>query len=339
MFKRIPADSRRTFLPIGRSELYEHYKLQQSKHWTPASIQTELDKDYGNFIKLRPSEQKMLKFTLILFEYIDVVASKVFGDQGYYIGELAEIPEVKIVMNYQTMIEDVHSLQYSLLIETYIPDSEERSLYRNHIENFPFVAKLLEWTSANINRNDVATNLQVMSLVEGVMISGLFAIIFAYGELLGLRIANEYISADEGFHHATTGLLNNILEPEHRLPFQKAKSITEKFLELLFEYMKQIIPDDSPRGINYQKMCQYLHYKADDNYELMKYKRIYKTPNPFTWMAKYDIASHTAPHERKVTNYSSIDTIQAKISADDVNSMFDIIKVGPIKKRKIDEKK
>jgi ribonucleotide reductase beta subunit family protein with ferritin-like domain len=330
MYPKIKEDARRTFLPIGRPELYEHYKIQMSMYWTPSKIEKELDTDYVNFVKLRESEQKMIKFVLVFFEYADTLASRIFGDQGAYLGPLADIPEVRYIMNYQTMIEDIHALQYSLLNEVYIKNDTERAALRSSIEEFSFVNDLLKWVDENLNRADPATNLFLMSLFEGVIFTGVFAIIFAYGDILkGLRLANEYISKDEGKHHETSGLIAAILL--ERLPRQRAIEITEQFLSLSDAYMKEIIPTDSPRGISYEGMAQYLRYKADNNFILMGYSEPhYRVQNPFKWMAKYNLAPHTAPHERKATNYSAITGDQARITHDD---LAELINFSPVAKK------
>ena len=56
-----------------------------------------------------------------------------------------QIPEARAFYSYQIFNESIHSETYSLLIDTYIKDSEEKELIFNSIENIPSIAKKASW--------------------------------------------------------------------------------------------------------------------------------------------------------------------------------------------------
>lgn len=49
------------------------------------------------------------------------------------------------------MMENIHSETYSLLIDTYIQDSEEKSHLLRAIETIPVIGKKAEWAMKWIN--------------------------------------------------------------------------------------------------------------------------------------------------------------------------------------------
>jgi hypothetical protein len=42
IYKALPTDDRHTFKPIGRPEIYQHYKLQEALFWTVSKVESDL---------------------------------------------------------------------------------------------------------------------------------------------------------------------------------------------------------------------------------------------------------------------------------------------------------
>ena len=55
---------------------------------------------------------------------------------------------------FQVMMENIHSEMYSLLIDTYIKDRDERNKLFNAIETFPAIKKKAQWALRWINSNN-----------------------------------------------------------------------------------------------------------------------------------------------------------------------------------------
>jgi ribonucleotide reductase beta subunit family protein with ferritin-like domain len=94
---------------------------------------------------------------------------------------------------------------YSLLLETYIKDPNEKNRLFSAIETVPCVKKKAEWALKWIEANDssFAERLVAFAAVEGVFFSGSFCSIFwlkKRGLMPGLTFSNELISRDEGLH-------------------------------------------------------------------------------------------------------------------------------------------
>ena len=52
-----------------------------------------------------------------------------------------QYPEAKFFYGFQLMMENIHSLMYSLLIDTYISNEEEKNLCFTALDNLPAVQK------------------------------------------------------------------------------------------------------------------------------------------------------------------------------------------------------
>jgi len=56
-----------------------------------------------------------------------------------------QYPEAKALYGFQIMIENIHSEVYSLLIDTYIKDPQEKDKLFNAIDTIPSVMKKGKW--------------------------------------------------------------------------------------------------------------------------------------------------------------------------------------------------
>merc|ERR1712151_1339204 len=116
-----------------------------------------------------------------------------------------QIPEARCFYGFQIMMENIHSETYSLLIDTYISESKQRSYLFNAIDNIPCIRKKADWALRWISdkNSTFACRLIAFAAVEGIFFSGSFAAIFwlkKRGLMPGLTFSNELISRDEGLH-------------------------------------------------------------------------------------------------------------------------------------------
>lgn len=76
--------------------------------------------------------------------------------------------------------ENIHSEVYSLLIDTYVREPEERTKLFNAIETIPCIKKKAEWalTWISDDRSVFGERLVAFAAVEGIFFSGSFASIF-----------------------------------------------------------------------------------------------------------------------------------------------------------------
>ncbi len=133
-----------------------------------------------------------------------------------------QITEARCFYGFQIAIENIHSEMYSLLIDTYIGDPQERDFLFNAIETskvliyshsyssntnvtVPCVKRKADWALRWTGTRTATFGERIIGFaaVEGIFFSGSFASIFwlkKRGLMPGLTFSNELISRDEGLH-------------------------------------------------------------------------------------------------------------------------------------------
>ena len=76
------------------------------------------------------------------------------------------------------MMENIHSLMYSLLIDTYVSNPEEKDECFNAIDRLPAVQKKAKWALDWIENASFQERLVAFAAVEGIFFSGSFCSIF-----------------------------------------------------------------------------------------------------------------------------------------------------------------
>jgi ribonucleoside-diphosphate reductase subunit M2 len=113
--------------------------------------------------------------------------------------------EARAFYGFQIAMENIHSETYSLLIDTYIKDKEQKNKFFNALEHYPCIKRKGDWSRKwiNDNRSGFATRLVAFACVEGIFFSGAFCSIYwlkKRGLMPGLTFSNELISRDEALH-------------------------------------------------------------------------------------------------------------------------------------------
>ena len=304
--------------PIIYPEIYEIYKKAESSFWTANEI--DLSKDINDWNKLNNDEKYFIKNVIGFFA----------GSDGIIMENLAmrfmrevQIPEARAFYSYQIFNESIHSETYSLLIDTYIKDKNEKDTIFNSIENIPSVAKKAAWAYKWIENNEVsfATRLVAFSIVEGIFFSGSFCAIYwlkKRGLMPGLTFSNELISKDEGMHCEFACLLYSMIQNKID------KSIINQIFEEAIEIEKEFITESIPCaliGMNANLMKQYIEYVADRLLIQLGYEKIWNVENPFSFMELISLRPKANFFELRVGEYAksniALDNTNFEINNDD----------------------
>lgn len=197
MLKENPG--RYVLFPIKYKDIWDMYKKSVASFWTPEEI--DLVQDLHDWEKLSKDEQHFIKYILAFFAASDGIVTENLAQQ--FTTEV-QWPEVRCFYGFQMMMENIHSETYSLLIDTYIKDENEKDFLLNAVQNVPVINTKAQWAIKWINDNDsFAERLVAFAAVEGIFFSGSFCAIFWLKKrqlMPGLTFSNELISRDEGMH-------------------------------------------------------------------------------------------------------------------------------------------
>jgi len=291
---------RYTLFPIRYYDIWEHYKKQESSFWRVEEV--DLSKD--NWSELSENEKFFIKHILAFFAASDGIVSENLAEN---FNREVQIPEAKFYYSFQTMMENIHSLAYSLMIDTYIKDENEKNQLFNAIENLPSVKRKAEWAIKWIESPNFVERLVAFICVEGIFFSSSFASIFWLREqnkLPGLCTFNSWISRDEGHHQEfATFLYNNYVS--EKLSNERLTQIISEAVSIEKEFILESLPVKLI-GINSDMMSDYIDYVADNIYnDLGVNKPIGK--NPFKFMEKIAVDRKQNFFEKRVTEYQKAD--------------------------------
>jgi ribonucleoside-diphosphate reductase beta chain len=251
--------------------------------------------------KLNDEERYFIKNVLAFFAASDGIVNENLAEN--FVREV-QYPEAKFFYGFQIMMENIHSETYSLLIDTYINDEEEKAKLFNAIDTIDAVKKKAQWALKWIKSDSFAERLIAFAAVEGIFFSGSFCSIFwlkKRGLMPGLSFSNELISRDEGMHtDFAVHLHNNHIV--NKVSEAKIKEIILSALEIEKEFITESLPVRLI-GMNADLMKQYLEFVTDRLLLDLGCSKEFNVQNPFDFMTNIALKGKTNFFEKRVGEY------------------------------------
>tara|TARA_B100000886_G_scaffold220664_2_gene153367 strand:- start:7757 stop:8734 length:978 start_codon:yes stop_codon:yes gene_type:complete len=312
-------ENRYVMFPIQDHTVWEMYKKQVDCFWRAEEV--DLSKDYLHWDMLSADEKHFISMILAFFAASDGIVLENLGSR--FMSEV-QLSEARAFYGFQIAMENIHSQMYSLLIETYIQDKEEKNNLFNALNNYPCIRKKADWAIKwiNDNRSGFATRLVAFACVEGIFFSGAFCSIFwlkKRGLLPGLTFSNELISRDEALHTEFAILLYKKLL--RKVPKNKVYDIIKEAVDIEKEFITEALPCRLI-GMNAVLMSQYIEFIADRLVVQLGYDKIYNTSNPFSFMELISVESKTNFFEKRVSEYALADKTKEEETIFDMNCEF-----------------
>ena len=296
-----PDDNRFVMFPIKCDDIWKMYKKQVDCFWRAEEI--DLSKDLIHWDSLNNDEKYYISMILAFFAASDGIVLENLASRFMMDVQLAE---ARAFYGFQIAMENIHSETYSLLIDSYIKDKDQKDKLFNAIGNYPCIKKKSDWAQKWIhdNRSSFATRLVAFACVEGIFFSGAFCSIYwlkKRGLMPGLTFSNELISRDEALHCEFAILLYSKLQK--KIDKTRIHEIIKEAVEIEAEFICEALPCKLI-GMNAELMTQYIKFVADRLSLQLGYKKIYNVTNPFEWMELISLEGKTNFFERKVADYS-----------------------------------
>jgi ribonucleoside-diphosphate reductase subunit M2 len=160
--------------PIRYHSVWEMYKKAEASFWTAEEV--DLQEDTKHWENLNNDEKHFITHVLAFFASSDGIVLENLSVR--FMREL-QIPEARAFYGFQIMIENVHSEMYSLLIDTYIKDPQEKNKLFKAIETIPIIQKKANWALKWISsERSFAERLIAFACFDGMFFSGSFCAIF-----------------------------------------------------------------------------------------------------------------------------------------------------------------
>jgi len=309
-------ENRFVLFPIQHNDVWKMYKKAVASFWTSEEI--DLSQDKTDWARLTENERFFIKYTLAFFAASDGIVNENLLTN--FSNEI-EVPEVRCFYGFQIAIENIHSEAYSLLIQTYVKDKQERDLLFHAVETFPAIREKAQWCLDYCSRESApfGERLVAFAACEGLFFSSSFASIFwlkKRGLMPGLTFSNSLISKDESLHTQFAALLFKKLE---RPPsYERVLTIIKDAVEIEQRFCTESLPVNL-LGMNAESMCEYIEFVADYLLVMLGFVKHFKTPNPFPWMSLISMQTKSNFFESRVAEYSKANVGVTNEEAHDFN--------------------
>ncbi|KAI8126914.1 Ribonucleoside-diphosphate reductase subunit M2 [Lucilia cuprina] len=289
--------------PIQYLDIWQMYKKAEASFWTVEEV--DLSKDNSDWERLTDNERHFISHVLAFFAASDGIVNENLVER---FSQEVQVTEARCFYGFQIAMENVHSEMYSILIDSYIKDREQRDYLFNAIETMPAVKRKADWAMAWISSKSANFGERIIAFaaVEGIFFSGSFASIFwlkKRGLMPGLTFSNELISRDEGLHCDFAVLMfKHLVQRPSR----------ERIIEIITEAVKieqEFLTDALPVnliGMNCKLMSEYIEFVADRLLVELEVGKVYNTKNPFPFMEMISLDGKTNFFERKVGEYQKL---------------------------------
>ena len=310
--------NRYVMFPIKDQDIWKMYKKQEDLFWRAEEI--DLSKDNKDWDTLNDDEKHFISMILAFFAASDGIVLENLGVR--FMGEV-QLSEARAFYGLQIAMENIHSITYSTLIDTYIKDKEQKHKLFNALNEYECIKKKGQWAIKWINdkKSNFATRLVAFACIEGIFFSGAFCAIYwmkKRGLMPGLTFSNELISRDEALHTEFAVLLHSKLEKP--LKKQKIHEIISEAVAIELEFINDALPCRLI-GMNQVLMKQYIEFVADRLSVQLGGDKIYESKNPFDWMENISIETKTNFFEDRVSEYS-LTTKNSKINTFEFGDEF-----------------
>lgn len=296
-----PDDSRYVMFPIQHQDMWNMYKKHVECFWRAEEI--DLSRDMSHWNTLNDDERKFISMILAFFAASDGI---VLENLGLRFMTEVQVAEARAFYGFQIAMENIHSETYSLLIETYIKDRDEKHKLLNAVQHFDCIKRKADWAQKWIHdaKSSFAVRLIAFACVEGIHFSGSFCSIFwlkKRGLMPGLTFSNELISRDEAIHCEFAILFYSKLK--NKLSQSVIHQIIAEAVDIELYFICEALPCRLI-GMNSELMAQYVKFVADRLCLQLGCDKLYNVINPFSFMELISLESKTNFFEKKVDAYA-----------------------------------
>lgn len=309
-----------TLRPMRYPRFFQLYRDSLKNIWMTDEIDFSMDLAHLRD-RIAPQEAHLIKRLVAFWATADnIVAQNLVLNLYKHINS----PEFRMFLGKQLFDEMLHVETYLLLVDTYLPDPEERAKAFAAYANIPSI-KLkadfafryidsiheLECLDTDTKRRQFVINLICFAAcIEGLFFFGSFSYVYflrSKGLLPGLATATNWIFRDESMHiTAAMQALDAIRSEYPHLFDDELEAVIHRMLDEAIEVEMQFCEDVLHFGVTgmaSSQMRQYLQHCADLRLHDMGYAPRYRVSNPFPFMMLQDVQPLTNFFEKRVTEY------------------------------------
>ncbi|NLU67230.1 ribonucleotide-diphosphate reductase subunit beta [Streptomyces sp. HNM0574] len=320
-----------TLRPMRYPHFYERYRDAIKNTWTVEEV--DLHSDVADLAKLSEGEQHMISRLVAFFATGDsIVANNLVLTLYKHINS----PEARLYLSRQLFEEAVHVQFYLTLLDTYLPDMDERVEAFAAVENIPSIREKAQFCfrwmdhveemdqlESKADRRRFLLNLICFAAcIEGLFFYGAFAYVYWFrsrGLLHGLATGTNWVFRDESMHMSFAfDVVDTVRQEEPDLfDDELEKQVTamlEEAVEAELQFARDLCGEGLP-GMNTDSMREYLQAVADQRLARLGFPQRYGSANPFSFMELQNVQELTNFFERRASAYQV--AVEGSVSFDD----------------------
>jgi ribonucleoside-diphosphate reductase beta chain len=309
-----------TLRPMRYPDFYEMYRNAIKNTWTVEEVDFSTDvMDLRN--KMSVSERHMINRLVAFFATGDSIVSNNLVLNLY---KHINAPEARMYLSRQLYEEAVHVQFYLTLLDTYIPDHDERAAAFAAVENIPSIKKKADFCLKWIDSIDDLDSLKSVgdrrmfllnlicfaACIEGLFFFAAFAYVYflrSKGLLHGLAAGTNWVFRDESAHMSFALKVVEQVRKEEPLLFdaeleRSIATMLDEAVDCEMQFAQDIL-SGGISGLSIGDMRQYLEFIADQRLAMLGLNKVYGAKNPFSFMDLQDVQELANFFERRVSAY------------------------------------
>jgi ribonucleoside-diphosphate reductase beta chain len=308
-----------TLRPMRYPEFYDRFRDAIKNTWTVEEV--DLHSDLADLGRLSAAERHLVSRLVAFFATGDTIVSNNLVLNLY---QHVNSPEGRLYLSRQLFEEAVHVQFYLTLLDTYVPDENERAAAFAAVENIPSIARKAEfcfkWIDSLFELRELRTAadrraflLNVIcfaACIEGLFFYGAFAYVYflrSRGLLNGLASGTNWVFRDESMHMAFAFDVVETARREEPELFDAEMSVQVRAMlaeavDCEAQFAADLL-DQGVAGLPQTDMRAYLEHVADRRLAQLGLEPLYGSRNPLTFMDLQDVQELSNFFERRVSAY------------------------------------
>jgi ribonucleoside-diphosphate reductase beta chain len=320
-----------TLRPMKYPHFFDRFKDAIKNTWTVEEV--DLHSDLADLASMSDAEKHLVSRLVAFFATGDtIVANNLVLNLYQHVNS----PEGRLYLSRQLFEEAVHVQFYLNLLDTYVPDLDERAAAFAAVDNIPSIARkadfCFKWIDSVFDLRKLETRehrraflLNVIcfaACIEGLFFYGAFAYVYflrSRGVLQGLASGTNWVFRDESMHMAFAFDVVEQVRAEEPELFdadmeQQVRDMLAEAVECEVQFAEDLL-EQGVSGMSLGDMREYLQHVADRRLVTLGIEPIYGSKNPFAFMELQDVQELSNFFERRVSAYQM--GVSGSVSFDD----------------------
>jgi ribonucleoside-diphosphate reductase beta chain len=308
-----------TLRPMRYPQFYDRFRDAIKNTWTVEEV--DLHSDLRDLSRLSAAERHLVSRLVAFFATGDTIVANNLVLNLY---QHVNCPEGRLYLSRQLFEEAVHVQFYLTLLDTYVPEEDERFAAFAAIENIPSIKRKADfcfrWIDSvfALRRLDTSEDRRAFLLnvicfaacIEGLFFYGAFAYVYflrSRGLLHGLASGTNWVFRDESMHMAFAFDVVETIRREEPELFDESvaaevRAMLAEAVECEVQFAEDLLGQGIP-GLSLTDMREYLEHVADRRLVQLGLTPDYGARNPFGFMELQDVQELSNFFERRVSAY------------------------------------